>query len=340
MKRSASILTIVALIAICFSGFASLAVAKDKPVVLKMLTFLPDTPPGNIWPRILKDKVAAASKGELEIKFIGGPEAIPITDAPASVQSGVVDMASVLLTFAESMVPGIEAIELAEYKSKDLRTNGAIDYVRELFAKSGIYYLGVATPTYPQQLTALFFKKEIKTIEDIRGLKIAAAGGSHKAFFEALGATCIPISFADMFTAMERGVVDGFTNSVPGVIDLGLHSVTGYFLDEMVASPGTAYLMNLKKYNSLPQNLKDALNQAAAESDDECPAIFYDVVEKFKKGVFVESGMKTVKFNHEESVKFYKTFRESMAAEALKRSPQILPKLLQLIQNPDYERLK
>jgi TRAP-type C4-dicarboxylate transport system substrate-binding protein len=340
MKKSISILAIAALLTICFAGFASPVAAKDKPVVLKMITFLPDTPPGNIWPHILKDKVAVASKGELEIKFIGGPEAIPITDAPSAVQAGVIDMASVLLTFAESMVPGIEAIELAEYNSKELRENGAIGYVRELFAKSGIYYLGVATPTYPQQLTALFFKKEIKSIEDIRGLKIAAAGGSHKAFFETLGATCVPISFADMFTAMERGVVDGFTNGIPGVLDLGLQSVTGYFLDEMVASPGTAYLMNLKKYNSLPQHLKDALNQAVTESDDECPAIFHNLVEKIKKEDFVKAGINTVKFNHDDSVKFYKTFRESMAAEALKRSPKILPNLLELIQNPDFERLK
>ena len=45
-----------------------------------------------------------------------------------------------------------------------------------MFAKSGIYYLGASSPSKAQAQTCLYLKKEVKTIDDFKGLKIAASG--------------------------------------------------------------------------------------------------------------------------------------------------------------------
>jgi TRAP-type C4-dicarboxylate transport system substrate-binding protein len=306
-----------------------------------MVTFVPDIPPGNTWIRMLMNKTAEKSNGELTIKWIGGPEAIPMTDTPAAVQRGVLDICSTVLSFAETMVRAIDAIEQAEYDTAELRANGTFAYIRELFAESGIHFLGLATPSYPQEQLVFGFRKgkEIKSLDDFKGLKIAGAGGGNAEFIQALGATCIPINFPDFFTAIERGAVDGYHLAYPGIPDWGLVPVTGVVVDETFASSGTAFLMNLKKYNSLPPHLKNALDMAAAETEVEGAEIFRNVSMEVK-GMLSKEGVKIVKLPHDDSVAFYKIWRKNAAEATEKRNPEMIPKLLKLIRDPDFERLQ
>jgi TRAP-type transport system periplasmic protein len=339
MKKTISISLVIVVLSLVFSGFMSPVLAKQKPMVLKMVTFLPDVPPGNIWPHLLVDKVAAISKGELIIKIIGGPEAIPMSDTTMAVKRGVIDMASIVTVFAESTIPGIEILGLAEYSSKEIRENGTLDAFKEMCAKAGLYPLGTAVPSDAQKMQAFFLKKEITSIDELKGLKIASPGGLQSACIESLGAVCIPIAYPDFYTAMERGAVDGYVHGVPGIMDFGLEPVTGCMLEELFTSPTANFFMNLKKYNSLPQKYKDYLDQAAAEVDEEGAVIFNQVVD-FVKTEIAKKGVKVVKFSHDESVKFYKLYRESMTADTLQRNPSIFPKLQNLIQNPEFHRLK
>ena len=68
---------------------------------------------------------------------------------------------------------------------------------------------------------------------------------------------------------MERGTVDGYNIGVPGIQDFGLTPVTGFMLDELFSSCGSGWLVNLKKWNKLPQEFKDVLTRAAVETEIE-----------------------------------------------------------------------
>ncbi len=339
MKKNNSILLVIVVLFLVFSGFTSPVPAKEKPMVLKMVTFLPDVTPGNVWPHLLVDKVAAISKGELTIKIIGGPEAIPMTDTTMAVKNGVIDIASIVTVFAESTIPGIEILGLGEYSSKEIRENGTLDTFKAMCAKAGLYLMGTAVPSDAQVMQAFFLKKEIKSMDELKGLKIASPGGLQSAFIKSLGAICIPVAYPDFYTAMERGAVDGYVHGVPGIMDFGLEPVTGCMLEELFTSPTNGFFMNLNKYNSLPQKFKDYLNQAAAEVDTEGAVIFNKLIGHVKTEIG-KKGVKVVKFSHDESVKFYKLYRESMTADTLARNPEIFPKLQKSIQNPDFYRLK
>ena len=152
-----------------------------------MVIFLQDIPPGNFFTHLFMDKVREISNGKLVIRLIGGPEAIPATDAPAAVQRGSVDMANAMVAFADTLAPGVDMLGRAEYSPEELRKRGVVKYVQEMFSKSGIYYLGASSPSKPQDQTCIYLKKEVKSIKDFKGLKIAASGGSQKAFLEGLG---------------------------------------------------------------------------------------------------------------------------------------------------------
>ncbi len=339
MKKSIMISMVMVLFSLVFSGFMSPVLAENKPMVLKMVTFLPDVKPGNVWPHLLVKKVATISKGELVVKIIGGPESIPMSDTTMAVKNEVIDIASIVTVFAESTVPGIEILGLGEYSSKEIRNNGTLDVFKEMCAKAGLYLMGTAVPSDAQKMQCFFLKKEITSIDELKGLKIASPGGLQSAFIEALGAVCIPIAYPDFYTAMERGAVDGYVHGVPGIMDFGLEPVTGFMLEELFTSPTNGFFMNLKKYNSLPQKYKGYLNQASAEVDEEGAVIFNQLIDHVKKEIG-KKGVKVGKFSHEESVKFYKLYRQSMTADTLKRNPDIFPKMQKIVQNPDFYRLK
>jgi TRAP-type C4-dicarboxylate transport system substrate-binding protein len=338
MKRLL-LLTVIVGIAVLFAAHAKPGFAAKKPIELKMVIFLPDIPPGNFWSHMFMDKVKALSKGELIIKLIGGPEAIPATDAPAAAQRGSVDIANIMFPFADTLAPGADAVGRLEYSPAEFRKSGGHEFVQGLFAKSNLYYLGMSSPSDPQVQTCFYLKKEIKSIEDFKGLKIASTGGSNKAHMEGLGAVCVPIPFPDYFTAMERGTVDGYNIGIPGIQDFGLTPVTGCMVDELFSSNGGAFLVNMKVWNGIPQNLKNVLTQAAIETEIDGVIGWNKIVAKVKKDI-TAAGVKIIKFSHDDSVKFYRNYRDKMGEEDLRRHPENVAQLHKYTLNPDFHRLK
>jgi TRAP-type transport system periplasmic protein len=334
----------VVITAVLFVAIALLAVhvgtatAQKKPVELSLVSFLPDIPPGANWVRLFMANVDKMSNGELKIKFMG-PEAIPPNDAPAAVQRGSVDIASALSPFCDALVPGSNTIGRAEYSPMDLRKGPAFKYYQDGFAKHGILYLGASVSSLPQVQTVIYLRKPINTLAELKGLKIAAMGGSNKAFIEGLGAVCVPIGFGDYFTAMERGTVDGYNIGIPGIQDFSLTPVTKAMLDEPVSSCGGMMIMNMAKYKSLTPAQQDALNKAIIQSEIDGAKMFTETVEKVKKDL-TAAGVKIIKLSPADSKALYLAYRNGMWAEDTARWPDLAPKLKGWLVDPNFPRAK
>lgn len=314
--------------------------ADAKKVVLKMVEFRPDIPPGNLWPRMFMDKVSKISKGEVVIQLVGGPEAIPASDSAMAAQKGVIDIASTMGSFTPVQIA--EVLGYCEYSSYELRQRGMWKLFQELYAPHGLYFLGASTPSEPQVQVTFFLGKgkSVTKLEDFKGKKIASVGGTMRRFIEALGAVCVPMQFTDYFTAMERKIVDGYNVGTPGIIDFGLVPVTESLLDEPFNSCGSFFLMNLKKWNSLPKAVQDVLTQAIIETEIEGAKIWDDVLKDVKRKITAE-GVKIIKLSPEESVRFYKTYRDAMWGEAYEKYPKdLVDKIYKLGTNPEFYRLK
>jgi TRAP-type C4-dicarboxylate transport system substrate-binding protein len=317
--------------------------AVVQPITLTLASFLPDVPPGANWHRLFIQKVEELSGGAMTIQLMG-PEAIPAPDAPSAVQRGSIDIASVLSTFADGLVPGSSTCGRAEFSPMQLRdpnspSHGAYQYWQDSFAKVGIYYFGASVSSYPQVQTVLYLGKEISTLADLKGLKIASTGGSNSAFIDSLGAVTIPIDFTDYFTSMERGTVDGYNIGIPGVEDFSLTPVTKAMLDEPFSSNGGMWLMNLNKYNSLTQAQKDVINNAAIQAEIEGADMFTQTVEQVKNDL-TAAGVKIIHLSSADSKAFYLAYRDNMWAADVARWPDIAPQLKQWLVDPNFPRAK
>jgi len=313
------------------------APAAIDPIELTFVGFLPDIPPGSNWHNDFIDRVSEYSGGAMTIKF-NGPEAIPAMDAPAAVQRGSIDIASILSSFADSLVPGSGAIGRSEYNPMELRDgNPAFKYYEDEYAKQGIKYLGASVSSQAQEQTVLYLGKEVTTLADLEGLKIASTGGSNQAFINSLGATTVPIDFTEYFTAMERGTVDGYNIGIPGIQDFSLTPVTKGMLNEPFSSCGGMMLMNMEKWNSLTPAQQDVITRAMIDTEINGAKMFGETVDKVIADLEA-AGVKIITLSPDESKIFYTQYRDAMWADDVERWPDIGPKLKEWLVNPEFPR--
>ena len=110
-------------------------------------------------------------------------------------------------------------------------------------------------------------KRPIRAAEDLKGLKLRTLPTKvHIAFFRALGVSPVPMDWAEVYSALQQGVVDGQENP-PGVVYFEkLPEVQKYYsLTKHVNEPGNV-LMSRAVFAKLPPDLQTAVLNAARKT--------------------------------------------------------------------------
>ncbi|KAA0441292.1 MAG: ABC transporter substrate-binding protein [Candidatus Thioglobus sp.] len=108
-----------------------------------------------------------------------------------------------------------------------------------------------------------WFKKEINSVDDLKGLKMRIPGFAGEIMAE-VGAKPVNIPAGELYTALDRGTIDALEWVGPSLdLRMGFHKVAPYYYTGW-HEPGTElqFIINLKKYRSLPQDLQTILTTA------------------------------------------------------------------------------
>ena len=141
---------LMVLICVCFL-FTALTLPTTvcaKEIVLKWSAFLPKSHPEtkSLQARFF-DKVNERAKGELSIKWAGGPEVFSPRDLGIATSKGIVDISLCTVPFYQEVVPGIGAAKLIKLSPMQERDMGIYDYMTEHHKKHGMMYIGRPNPT-------------------------------------------------------------------------------------------------------------------------------------------------------------------------------------------------
>lgn len=220
------------------------------------------------------DMVKKRSNGELTIKIIGGPEVIPKMEMAQACSDGIIDMVFATVNDYRQIIPEVAAIHLSPSTPWGDRTNGIYDYWFNLHKKHNLYYLG--RWNYNMNFVFHLRKKLIKNLADLKGLKISPTGRTDK-LVEALGAVNVAITAGDLYSSLEKGLLDGYIWSESGRLR-SWAEVTKYVIEEPILSAATfTTYMNLKKFDSLPKPLQDVLTRVSAEYEPVMAKYFADL---------------------------------------------------------------
>jgi TRAP-type C4-dicarboxylate transport system substrate-binding protein len=241
-----------ALVAIATIGAVAAALFAPMPASAQEITLraVSAFPENSIYvTRFVKwiEQVNKEGKGTLQINFIGGPKAIPTLEMGNAVKTGVVDMGLSTGAYYTNLMPEADALKMAQLTIAEQRKSGAFELINEIWAKkANMYYLGRPIEGQPFHL---YLNKKIDK-PDLTGLKIRITP-VYRDFFQALGASVIVTPPGEVYTALERGVVDGYGWPIGGIFDFNWQEKTKYRVDPGFYNAEVSVVMNLDSWKKL-----------------------------------------------------------------------------------------
>ena len=266
----------------------------------------------------------ASGKGTLQLNFIGGPKAMPPFEVGNAVRTGVVDIGMSTGAFYTSIMPEADALKLTQMPGPELRKNGAYDLVNKIWnEKANMQYLGRVIDYTPFHL---YLNKKIDK-PDLAGLKIRVTP-VYRDFFQALGATVVTTAPGEVYTALERGVVDGYGWPIQGIFDMNWQEKTKFRVDPGFYSAEVSLIMNLDKWKALTPAQKDVLmkNVIALENANDSWKKANDEDTKRQAQV----GIQVISFDAATSKQYVDQAYDVAWANLIKASPTYGPQMKKL----------
>ncbi|MBW2065034.1 MAG: TRAP transporter substrate-binding protein [Deltaproteobacteria bacterium] len=134
-------------------------------------------------------------------------------------------------------------------------------------------------------------EKPVKSVADVKGLKIRAGGGVQTEVMKALGAVPSYMGFADLYQALDKGVMDGALLPWEAISSFKFYEVVDYALDEPLSGTTCFCVMNQEKWNSLPPDIQEGIGEISYEEASAGMGRVYDVKEQ-ARALVARSGQK------------------------------------------------
>ena len=269
-------------------------------------------------------KLNAEGKGVLQINFIGGPKAMPPFEVGNAVRTGVVDIGMSTGAFYTNIMPEADALKLTQLPAPELRRNGATDLVNKIWnEKANMQYLGRVIDYTPFHL---YLTKKIDKL-DLTGLKLRITP-VYRDFFQALGATVVQTAPGEVYTALERGVVDGYGWPINGIFDFNWHEKTKFRVDPGFYSAEVSLVMNLDKWKSLSAAQKDLLMRHVIAHEEN--AVSWRKINEDDIKRQAQAGIQVITFDPATTKQYVDKAYDVAWTNLIKASPQYGPQMRKL----------
>ena len=183
-----------------------------------------------------------------------GPEHFDI------VKNGLSDMGYFTATWTPGRFPLTDTLSMATWvDGKDIAT----DIGNEMYDKAlKQEFPGVKVLELNGCIQAFMWtKKPVKSLADVKGLKLRSPGGHQTNYIKALGAEPVFMPLGDVYLALETGTIDGLVTCVPLVLAFKLHEVAKYGTVATFGCVSEGVIMNQKSWDNAPDDLKPIIEE-------------------------------------------------------------------------------
>ena len=210
----------------------------------------------------------------------------------------MVQISFIAIAYYGALIPEGHANLLLRYPLTEYRKHGFYDFLVKRHERIGIRYLGI----YLGGNFWMFVQDPVKAPGDLKGKKMRSMF-IYDRFLKALGTVPVNVPPAETFTALERGVVDGFCFPLQGPRDKGFTKSTRYIIAQPFYSMDTAIIMNLDAWNKLPKSVQDKIEEISAKYEPDMVAMCEES-EKKEWEELNKAGVKKIIFSPEDAKKF------------------------------------
>lgn len=235
------------------------------------------------WADMVKEK----SNGRLEIQVNNNGVLAKPTESLDMVRSGAVDLAWGLQSFYPDVFPLTDAIALpmldlgtgaeAARATMDIFEN--TDLLTEEYAE---FKTIMIRPSYSSPILS---DRQINSVADFSGLKMRITAPPLIDFFDHFDVLSEGVPINELYSVLQNGAFNGAITDWHAVYSFNLEDVSPFFADETISYTTYYFLMNLEKYNSLPDWAKQVIDECSGQAALELNIDSWDtIVEEGKAG--------------------------------------------------------
>ena len=262
-------LLVLASLVLCIASLPSAPLFAQTPLKLKFSNFFPATHQYAILGQQFCDEIKKRTNGKVEIAYYPSGILTTATKMFEGVVNGVSDIGLSHCEYTRGRFPVTETLSLPlGYPSGYVAGQVANDFYNQFHQKEwDAVHVLLFYSTGPQIISTV--KKPVRTLEDLKGLKIRATGRPADVL-KALGGTPVGVEMADIYDGLQRGVVDGLLTSMEVQKGWKTGEIIRYAtLSYKVGTVYTFYIvMNKNKWNALPEDAKKIFTETAAQWKD------------------------------------------------------------------------
>lgn len=232
-----------------------------------------------------------------------GPEHFDI------VKRGLSDMGYFTATWTPGRFPLTDVLSLAAWvDGKDLATNiGNAMYEKLLhkeFEDVKVIELNGCIQSF------VWTTKPVKTLADLKGLKLRSPGGMQTLYIKALGAEPVFMPLGDVYMAMDTGTIDGLVTCPPLVLAFKLYEIAKHGVKATLGCVSEGVIMNKKTWDSTPPDLQKIIMDVAGNPFETTHGLdkktYAQMIDELKaKGVTIYD------LPAEEEAKWFERFQEA-----------------------------
>lgn len=237
--------------------------------------------------------VDTLSGGKLKITVHNNASLYKAPEIKRAVQGNQAQIGEILLTnyanedpiYALDGLPFLATGYDASYKLYQAQK----PYLEKKLASQGMMLL--FTVAWPPQ--GIFANRDLKTVEDLKGLKWRAYSPVTAKIAELAGAQPVTVQAAELSQAMATGVVDSYMSSASTGYDSKTYEYIKKWYDTQAWLPKNAVIVNKKAFDKLDPATQEALKKAAAQAEERGWKLSQEKSEWYKKEL-TKNGMEII----------------------------------------------
>ncbi|MCP4071230.1 MAG: hypothetical protein GY742_05750 [Hyphomicrobiales bacterium] len=231
--------------------------------------------------------------GKVSIKP-SGPEVVPGGKQLQPVSAGVFDLIYTHGLYHTGTTGIGAAIDAVDGDIEKRRASGVWDWVDKHYQETqNLKVLSIPTATTGFRF---FLKNAMDADKKLNGMKIRALP-SYNTIVGSLGGTAVVIPFGELYSATEKGVIDGLVWPSVGAVGFKFHEVAPYLAEPAFGTVSYLIMMNLDKWNALDADTQKAMLEAGHKLEQDTIGIFNNLLVE-ENAAMVKAGAKTTSIGY------------------------------------------
>src|SRR4030042_784898 len=289
-------------------GFCFLTSSASAQTKLNYSVFFPAPHKNAVLATEWAKEIEKRTGGKVQITVFPGGTLTPADKCYDGVVKGISDIGFSVLAYTRGKFPLTEVSDLPLGMKTGLVASKVInDYYKKFKPKEldevKIMYLHGHGPGI------LHTKKEVKTLDDLKGMKIRCTGMAAK-IAGALGATAVAMPMGETYDALSRGVVDASMAPQEALQGWKWGESVKFTVEDWGASysSGMFVVMNKDKWNSLPPDVQKIIEQVNEEYIEK-QGKTWDEIDKAGRDYTIARGNKIISLSRDEDLRWEKAVK-------------------------------